>query len=39
MPPQQAYSLLDFIDEILGFVSHMEVWFLSGKAAGDRRGT
>jgi hypothetical protein len=31
MPPQQAYGLLDFVDNIQGFVAHGFAFVLSGR--------
>jgi hypothetical protein len=31
MPPQQAYGLLDVVDDIQGFIAHFVVFVLSAR--------
>jgi hypothetical protein len=40
MPPQQAYGLLDFVDDVLDFVTHF-VWIdpVGADCRLQRRGT
>jgi hypothetical protein len=38
MPPQQAYRLPDFVDQILRFRAHGSLFFLEFRIV-DRRGT